>query len=632
MPRIDPEILRELRAGIAQHNAGRLDTAEAAYRRALERDPNNPDALNLLGVILQDRGQPVRSVELISRALRRRRKFPEALTNLARAQRASGDPGGAVDSARRAVALAPDLVEAHIQLGRALIDLEDYPAAAEACRKAISLAPNLLDAHVNLAAALTRLKDYLGAAQSYQIAHALKPDRIETLTDFAVVLGELERHDDALRCIDRAMALRPNDPHVHASHAVALKKAQHVPASIDACRRALELSPDLLQVWYLLGSNMMSQGRFDEAVACYRKVLAADPGNAEAQRGIVAAGAQIDDETDLARLTAIAGDPTLPARKRIAAGFTLGSLLDKSGEFDAAFPHIAAANALVRAEYEAEQCGFDRRAYRQQIRSTMALFTPAVFAATRDWGDPSELPVFVVGMPRSGTTLAEQICASHPKVFGAGERQDIGRIAKTLNENAGGGPPTTWDRALVSSEAASHIARLRALGGDARRVVDKMPDNVLWLGLIAILFPNARIVICRRDLRDVCLSCYFQNFAAGLQWSNDLEDCAIRAIETERLMRHWRAVLPVPVMELQYEAMVADPEAESRRLIDFIGLPWDPACLAFHKTERTVLTASLWQVRQPLYTSSVGRWRHYRRHLGPLLKRLGSVMPTEAAA
>jgi hypothetical protein len=163
-------------------------------------------------------------------------------------------------------------------------------------------------------------------------------------------------------------------------------------------------------------------------------------------------------------------------------------------------------------------------------------------------------------------------------------------------------------------------------------VIDKMPDNVLWLGVIASLFPNARIVICRRDLRDVCLSCYFQNFVAGLPWSNDLADCAIRAVETERLIQHWLAVLPVPVLELQYEAMVADPEGQSRRLIDFLGLPWDPACLAFHKTERQVLTASLWQVRQPLYTSSVGRWRHYRRHLGPLLKRLGSVVPTEEAA
>ena len=623
-----PDQQRHLEIGLAHHRAGRLDAAAAVYRKVLEHSPNQPDALNLLGVIAQDRGQPVRAVELISKALRRRSRFPEALTNLARAQRAAGDPESAADSARRAIALAPDLAEAHVQLGRALLDLEDYAASAEACRAAIALAPTALDPHVNLAAALTLLKDHFAAAQAYQVAHELNPDRAETLTDFAAALTELERHDDALACHERAVALAPNDPRTHAGHAVTLKRAQHVAASIEACRRALALSEDLVKTWLLLGANLASLGRFKDAVVCYRRANELDPDSAEVQRAIVAAGEPIEDSAEVARLAAVLDNSTVRRRRRISAGFALGSMLDKGGEYDAAFAAIAAANSLVREQNEEDSEGFDLGVLRREVNSQIAAFTAETFAAARGWGDPSDAPVFIVGMPRSGTTLAEQIACSHPDVFGGGERKDVGRAVRMLVENASD-IPTEWDPAMVRQQSTAYLARMQALAGGASRVVDKMPDNIIWLGAIAVLFPNARIVLCRRDLRDVCLSCFFQSFSEGLPWSNNLADCANRALEIEQLVTHWRAVLPLPLMELQYETLVADLEGESRRLIEFIGLPWDPACLAFHKTERQVMTASLWQVRQPLYSSSVGRWRHYRRHLAPLFERLTGVVPAD---
>jgi hypothetical protein len=183
--------------------------------------------------------------------------------------------------------------------------------------------------------------------------------------------------------------------------------------------------------------------------------------------------------------------------------------------------------------------------------------------------------------------------------------------------------PIAWDRQAVRWEATAYVERLQELGGDAVRVIDKQPDNILCLGQIAVLFPNARVVVCRRDPRDVGLSCYFQHFRDDpLVWTNDLADCGFRARETERLMDHWRAVLPIPILEIQYESLVVNLENESRRLIDFLGLQWDPACLTFYQTKRVVMTASRWQVRQPVYSSSVGRWKHYRRHLGPLLQEL----------
>ena len=234
-------------------------------------------------------------------------------------------------------------------------------------------------------------------------------------------------------------------------------------------------------------------------------------------------------------------------------------------------------------------------------------------------------------MPRSGTSLVEQIAASHRLVHGAGERKDIAGILSTLGGGKMGKLPSTWDPASVRREAAEHVRKLHHLSGGAARVIDKLPLNIVVLGQIAVLFPGARIVVCRRDPRDVSLSCFFQYFQEdAMPWTDSLEDCGFRSQEIDRLMTHWREVLPLPILEIEYEALVGNLEAESRRLIDFLGLDWDPACLSFHKTERTVMTASLWQVRQPLYASSVGRWRHYRRHLGPLLRELKGLVPAEA--
>jgi hypothetical protein len=223
-------------------------------------------------------------------------------------------------------------------------------------------------------------------------------------------------------------------------------------------------------------------------------------------------------------------------------------------------------------------------------------------------------------MPRSGTSLVEQIAASHSSVFGAGERKDIGELASQVGEAT-----HDWRCDTVRRVADAHLQRLGALGGGAVRVIDKLPDNVFMLGVIATLFPSARIIFCSRDPLDVGLSCYFQRFSEGqLMFSYSLADCGVRHRETERLMAHWLDALPLRILDISYERLVADLEGESRRLIDFLGLDWQARCLTFYKVQRTVQTASSWQVRQPLYASSVRRWRHYERHLEPLFAALGA--------
>ena len=365
MTKLRPDLLRDLQAGLAFHRANLLDNAEAAYRKVLKRVPKDPDALNLLGVITQERGRPAEAVQLISSALRGRRNFPEALTNLARAQRAAGDPDGAATSARRAIALAPDLAEAYVQLGRALLDLKDDAGAADACSRAVELAPGSLDAQVNLAAALTRQKDYLAAAQVYQEAHRLKPDRAETLTDFATALTDSSDTMTRSGVTNVRSPLRRGDPRVHANHAVTLKRAQDPVAAVDACRRALALAPDRADTLLLLGSALATLGRFAEAVDSYRRVLELDADCAEARRAIVAAGERIADAAELARLRATADNAEAPPPQRAAAGYALGALLDEVRDYDTAFAYYAMANRLRRASR-------NRRGERVRLSNTAA--------------------------------------------------------------------------------------------------------------------------------------------------------------------------------------------------------------------------------------------------------------------
>ncbi len=263
----------------------------------------------------------------------------------------------------------------------------------------------------------------------------------------------------------------------------------------------------------------------------------------------------------------------------------------------------------------------------------LATCTPAFFERVRGLGLDSERPVFVFGLPRSGTTLVEQILASHPQVFGAGETRLARDHFEALPAAMGRDEPAMACLARLDSAAIQHVGqryldRLHALNGTALRVVDKMPDNYIYLGWLAALFPEARFIHCRRDLRDIAVSCWMTNFRQ-IRWANDPDHIASRFAEYRRLMDHWRTVLPVPLLEVDYEDTVADLEGVARRLLAWCRLDWEPACLEFHKSDRPVRTASVTQVRQPIYTRSVARWRHYEPALGGLFVRL---VPADSGA
>jgi tetratricopeptide (TPR) repeat protein len=631
-----PEELREhlvalatdLRAAVAHHRAGKLEEAEALYRKLLDAAPNHPQALRLLGVIETERGQATRGVELIGRAFPALSSIPDAHLDFGNALRLAGKSEQAVESYRRALALKPDHLVAHTRLAALLTELGRFEAAITHCQAAIAVERGFLPARVILAVALKGADRLPEAADAWREVIALAPDQAESYNHLALELADLGLFAEALYCHDRAVALQPDNPAFHCSRGHTLMHLQDGEKAAAAFRRVIALSPDSKPGWSGLGWALRVLGRFDEADACVKRLREIDPADLLSIRHLPSAGKRPHDAAEIERLTLVVDAADSKADDRIAAGFALGRMLDVAGRFDEAFSRYAAANALVRQTWSRNGDSFDAKSFARYVDRLMATFTPESLANAAASGNVSELPVFVVGMPRSGTTMVEQICASHSRIFGAGELNDIPRIAIDLGRERG---DESSKVAARRKAADAHILRLHRLGQGAVRVVDKLPDNILNVGLIAQLFPRARIIYCSRDARDISLSCYFQLFSDGAQYfSYDLADCGRRCREVQRLAAHWLRSRSLHMIEVNYENLVADLEAESRRLIEFLGLDWEPGCLDFHRTERTVATVSHWQVRQPLYSNSVGRWRNYEKHLAPLLAALNDSTEVQA--
>lgn len=613
-----------LESAIAHHEAGELDQAENLYRRILQYDNDDLDALNLLGAIAQDRGDLDESISLLSRATELDAEFVDAFVNLARAQSAAGNAAMAVASARRAVELEPRLAEAHLQLGRALLVLNLDEEAVAACREAARLAPASLDALMDLGVALARTGDHAASGAVFHQAVRLRPDHAPALHALASELVRERKADLATAYAERAVDLAPNNVEHYLGLAQALREDRNVERSFEVAQQALEMEPERVDLHILQGDNLTLLGRSDEAVKYYNCALKLEPGALDAIAGLSRVSHLAVNSPEADRLRKALVNPDQSVQGRITAGFSLGTALDRSECYDEAFASFAIANGLAREGFINDRRAFDLTALSHRVDWLMDAFRLSTFEETAGWGSTSELPVFIVGLPRSGTTLVEQIAASHPLVFGAGERQDIAVISERL-EGPTIVPPRQWNPEAVREEAANQVELLHRHGKSALRVLDKLPDNILLLGHITVLFPKARVIICQRDLRDVGLSCFFQPFRDGLAWTFDLGDTAARICETERLLDHWRSVLPLRAIEIRYEDLVSNLEGEARRLIEFLGLEWDPACLAFHKTDRAVMTASTWQVRQPIYAHSVGRWKRYQNHIGELLEGVAGV-------
>jgi tetratricopeptide (TPR) repeat protein len=615
-PAVSSSSYRELLKGLTHHKAGKHHLAEKAYRRVLDGSPRNADALNLLGALLFERGETAQAISHIRKAVALQPRYSSAHCNLGNALLAAGRDTEAIQSYRLAVSLNPAFAAGHSNLGRALCKRGEYAAAIESGRKAAALAPAVPEVWELLAISLRSAGRPEEALPALRSAAALAPQRGGLHRALAGLLLELRRYKEACEEFSHAIEIDGRDLESLRGLAIAFRLSGDMEASLGTIRKAIAVDRNRGDLWNDMGAVLRSLGRFDEASDAFRKAITINPTLGDAYRNLAACGQMAADETSVSRLQSILGSQSSSAEDRASAGFTLGKILDENGRYKEAFAAYSEANRLTRETLRVSGHEFNAAQFGNYVTSRIRRYTTDFFNSVKEKGNSSELPVFVVGMPRSGTTLVEQIIASHPLAFGAGEIMEIGLIAGRM-ENLPELP-----REHILNEAAHHLSFLQSLSNGAERVIDKMPDNIFHLGTIAALFPKARIIFCQRDSNDTALSCFFQKFSGDhLAFSYDLEDCIIRCRQTERLSTHWREVLPLTWMNVQYEALVRDQEAETRRLISFLGLDWSPKCLEFHLTDRPVRTASNWQVRQRLYDRSIGRWRHY----GDALKNRNSI-------
>jgi tetratricopeptide (TPR) repeat protein len=399
--------------------------------------------------------------------------------------------------------------------------------------------------------------------------------------------------------------------------------------SLTHYRRALALNPNLADAHNNMGNALKELGRLDEANSAYVEAIRLEPGLTGAHLNLADSKTFTRNDSQLAALETLAAKTDcLSAADRIHLGFALAKAYADLKDHPRAFKHLREANAAKRATIAYDEAA--TFAFFDRIERT---FTAAAIRTRSGGGDPSAMPIFVIGMPRSGTTLVEQILASHPMVFGAGELRALYDIVATVHDVAGNTLDypefmSVADGTALRQIGLRYIAELRKRAPTSERVpgriTDKMPSNYYYVGLIHLALPNAKIVHCVRDPIDTCISCFTKLFTAEQSHTYDLAELGRYYRRYQRLMAHWRRVLPAGrMLDIRYEDVVADLEGQARRLLDYCGLPWDDGCLAFHRTVRPVRTASATQVRQPIYKSAVGRWKAYEKELGPLLAALG---------
>ena len=459
--------------------------------------------------------------------------------------------------------------------------------------------------------------EFQNAAEIYRRILDRHPDHFDALHHLGLIALQAGQNERAIDLIGRALAINPKFAAAHNSLGAALQMQGNLTEAANCYQRAAAIDPKNARTQNNLGIVLQVSGRLDEAIVAFENALALKPDYAMPYKGLAALRKVLPDDGLISGIQRLLREDKLPGDDRCYLNFALGKCFDDIGEFDRAFHHYQAGNDIHK-----QKRPFDVAAFAEKTDEIIATFTPAFFSERAAVGNNSEQPVFIVGMPRSGTTLIEQILASHPAVFGADELPYFNQMAADLQamlRDATAYPACAAriDEATAGRLAQRYLDHLRKRSGDAARVTDKMPDNFRNLGLIALLFPRARVIHCRRDPLDVCLSCYFQDFT-NLPFSYDLADIGQYYRKYEQLMAHWWSALPLQILDLRYEELVADEETVSRRMVDFCGLDWDDACLTFHENDRPVQTASKWQVRQPIYKTSVARWKRYERHLGPL--------------
>jgi tetratricopeptide (TPR) repeat protein len=617
---------------------GRFDEAEQYIKRAIQENATSDASFYNYGVILKALKRYDESIEQLDRALAIKGSTPEALNLRGECHLDLKHFDEAISDFDNALAINPNFAGALINKARALADLEQYETGLEITEKALRLQPVNALAWLARGQVLNGLERYDEALEAFGRALTIQPDLAEAWLGRGSSYLNLDRHQEARTAFERLLTIKPDDADAWHGYGDALLELRKLDETKAAYQKALGIKPDHVHAHGSMARLLMELGRIDEANQLFRKAIALKPQIGAFYAGLVATKKFTAD--DLAAMEALAADKSVKhsARERTVLNFALGGAYADSGNHRRAFEHFLLANAGERARID-----YDETKALAHFDHIAEVFTPELIASKSGGGVSTSRPIFIIGMPRSGSTLIEQILASHPAIEGAGEVQALTQaLTEARNEmpdpqeNQKPYPdfiPFIQQR-TIKSFAEKYLALLAELAPQGReRITDKMLGNFLFAGLIHLAFPNAAILHTVRNPVDTCVSIFSLRFKAVIAYAYDLAELGRYYMGYQRLMTHWHNVLPAGrILDVRYEDTVADLEGQARRILSYCGLPWDDRCLSFHKTERPVRTASIAQVRQPIYKSSVERWRVYEEFLGPLLKELGIKSDKSEAA
>jgi len=540
-----------LQSAFNSHQAGRLEEAEAGYRKVLSVNPRDADANHFLGLI------------------------------------------------------------AH--------QFEHFPAAAELIAIAIKEKPGVAAYHYNLGLALQRQELWEEAGAAFTQALNIEPKHGEALSNLGQALHKMDKLDDAISRFHQALAVKPDDVIALNNLGLCLQDKRKLDDAAVTFRKAIAIDPDFHEGHNNLGNVLEEQGHMEEAHASFRRAIKVKPDFVEAYRHLVTSQKNTQHNQEMKEMEVLLDRPDLRDLEKMQLNFGLAKAYEDLKSYEKSFSHVLQGNRLKRQSFDYSTS--QDEAIFNRLKNT---FDRSFFEAREDWGVQDETPLFIIGMPRSGTSLVEQILASHPLIVGAGELMDLSTVCHRYDEGNKVFPETIVDLGVkdFSSMGDDYGQRLRAHSSSARYITDKLPGNFLLIGMIKTILPNARIIHCRRNPLDTCLSVFKNYFLGEHPYAYDMSELGAYYKLYQDLMAHWRGVLPGVVYDIDYEDLVSEPESQIRRLLDACGLPFDEACLSFYNTERAVRTVSVVQVRQPMYKDSLQAWKRYENQLQPLIAAL----------
>ena len=601
-------------------SAGHMDEAEKILLEVTQRHAGAAEAWLLLASAQGRQARYAEVVESCRCVLNSEPLHPTAHSLLGSACIALGQTQEAIEHLEQAAHLAPGDPGVLNNLGNALYAVGRFDEAANRYEAALRLSPEHAQAHFGLGNCRLAQSRWADALVCYQRAYNAMPESYDINMSMGKANINMGRLEEAQTCFERAAGLTANPAEALFETARVLEFQGRLNEALIRVEQSLQCQPDKVNARAKRAQIRFKMGDFE---AAHHEVCALVDQERITPDVILSRGEMCRHFGDCAEVISSANslldDRRLGAGDAVSLHYLLGRLQDREENYDVAFDHYARANTLLPGD-------FNHAGHSDMLEALMAAYSHDNLPTLARSRCQDERPVFILGMPRSGTSLIEQILASHAQVFGAGELNYVKDLAGELFR----GRESKLDAYLPSvtaqqldALATRYLALAGRQAGTATRITDKMPANFLWLGLISQMFPRARVIHCLRDPRDTCLSIYFQLFTQAHPYASDLGDLAFYYRGYERMMAHWRAVLDLPMIEIRYEQLVANQEGCTRTMLDFLGLPWDDACLAFHQSKRATATASWDQVRQPVYTRSLQRWRNYQAHIGPLIEEFG---------